>query len=107
MSKSVSGKTVKDFSCLTHFTYCLTLLSRPREKRGGPNVLVLSPTRELAQQIEVEVKKINYRGIRRYVIILHVQFVFILSHLADIAATGEYAGFNLTWLPYYEDVTSL
>ncbi|XP_048256269.1 probable ATP-dependent RNA helicase DDX43 isoform X4 [Haliotis rufescens] len=40
----------------------------PREKRGGPNVLVLSPTRELAQQIEVEVKKINYRGIRSVVV---------------------------------------
>lgn len=36
----------------------------PREKRHGPNVLVLSPTRELAIQIEQEVKKINYKGIR-------------------------------------------
>ncbi len=36
----------------------------PREKRLGPNVLVLSPTRELAIQIEQEVKKINYKGIR-------------------------------------------
>jgi ATP-dependent RNA helicase DDX43 len=36
----------------------------PREKRVGPNVLVLSPTRELAIQIEQEVKKINYKGIR-------------------------------------------
>ncbi len=34
----------------------------PREKRVGPNVLVLSPTRELAIQIEQEVKKINYKG---------------------------------------------
>ncbi|XP_067678893.1 probable ATP-dependent RNA helicase DDX43 [Haliotis asinina] len=40
----------------------------PRDQRGGPNVLVLSPTRELAQQIEVEVKKINYRGIRSVVV---------------------------------------
>ena len=40
----------------------------PREKRVGPNVLVLSPTRELAIQIEQEVKKINYKGIKRVVV---------------------------------------
>ncbi|KAL7018138.1 hypothetical protein ACKWTF_010652 [Chironomus riparius] len=32
--------------------------------RGGPNVLVLCPTRELAIQIEKEVSKYQYRGIR-------------------------------------------
>lgn len=36
----------------------------PRNQRGGPNVLVLSPTRELALQIEQEVKKYSYKGIR-------------------------------------------
>lgn len=36
----------------------------PRNERLGPNVLVLSPTRELAIQIEQEVKKINYKGIK-------------------------------------------
>ena len=36
----------------------------PRGQRGGPNVLVLAPTRELAQQIGMEVKKYEYRGIR-------------------------------------------
>ena len=36
----------------------------PRSKRLGPNCLVLSPTRELAIQIEHEVKKINYKGIK-------------------------------------------
>ncbi|XP_033225758.1 probable ATP-dependent RNA helicase DDX43 [Belonocnema kinseyi] len=36
----------------------------PRSERGGPNVLVLAPTRELAQQIEKEVSKYTYRGIK-------------------------------------------
>ena len=31
----------------------------------GPNVLILSPTRELALQIHDEVKKYEYRGIKR------------------------------------------
>ncbi|KAJ6638339.1 putative ATP-dependent RNA helicase DDX43 [Pseudolycoriella hygida] len=32
--------------------------------RGGPNVLVIAPTRELAQQIEKEVGKYQFRGMR-------------------------------------------
>ncbi|XP_038056839.1 probable ATP-dependent RNA helicase DDX43 isoform X2 [Patiria miniata] len=36
----------------------------PREQRGGPNVLVLSPTRELALQIKEEVSKYSYKGIK-------------------------------------------
>uniref|UniRef100_A0A131YH40 RNA helicase n=2 Tax=Rhipicephalus TaxID=426455 RepID=A0A131YH40_RHIAP len=36
----------------------------PREERTGPSCLVLAPTRELAQQIEREARKYNYRGIR-------------------------------------------
>ncbi|XP_050068922.1 probable ATP-dependent RNA helicase DDX43 [Anopheles maculipalpis] len=36
----------------------------PRGSRGGPNVLVLAPTRELALQIEKEVTKYQFRGIK-------------------------------------------
>ena len=37
---------------------------RNGDKPEGPNVLVLSPTRELALQIEAEVNKLHYKGIR-------------------------------------------
>ncbi|CAL4070731.1 unnamed protein product, partial [Meganyctiphanes norvegica] len=36
----------------------------PRFERVGPSCLVLAPTRELAQQIEKEIRKYNYKGIR-------------------------------------------
>ncbi|XP_036324102.1 probable ATP-dependent RNA helicase DDX43 [Rhagoletis pomonella] len=38
--------------------------STPRTQRGGPNVLVLAPTRELALQIEKEVNKYSFRGMK-------------------------------------------
>ena len=38
--------------------------ARGIQARGGPNVLVLAPTRELAIQIEKEVAKYQFRGIR-------------------------------------------
>lgn len=34
-----------------------------RAERGGPACLVIAPTRELALQIDREVKKYHYRGI--------------------------------------------
>lgn len=34
-----------------------------RDERGGPAVLVMAPTRELALQIDKEVKKYQYKGI--------------------------------------------
>nr|XP_023023811.1 probable ATP-dependent RNA helicase DDX43 [Leptinotarsa decemlineata] len=34
-----------------------------REDRGGPAVLIMAPTRELALQIDKEIKKYQYRGI--------------------------------------------
>lgn len=36
----------------------------PRGTRGGPNVLVMAPTRELALQIEKEVGKYHFRGMK-------------------------------------------
>jgi ATP-dependent RNA helicase DDX43 len=36
----------------------------PRSERGGVNVLVLAATREVALQIEMEVKKYDYRDIK-------------------------------------------
>lgn len=38
--------------------------SIPRSERGGPNVLVMAPTRELALQIEKEVNKYQFRGMK-------------------------------------------
>lgn len=36
----------------------------PRSERGGPNILILAPTRELALQIEKEVDKYHFRGMK-------------------------------------------
>lgn len=36
----------------------------PRGKRGGPNVLVFAPTRELALQIEKEIGKYKFRDMK-------------------------------------------
>ena len=36
----------------------------PRETRGGPNVLIMCPTREVALEFDDEVKKYQYRGIK-------------------------------------------
>ncbi|XP_071520692.1 probable ATP-dependent RNA helicase DDX43 [Panulirus ornatus] len=38
--------------------------STPRKKRFGPTCLVIAPTRELAQQIEKEVSKYQYKNIK-------------------------------------------
>ncbi|KAI5107988.1 putative ATP-dependent RNA helicase DDX43, partial [Silurus meridionalis] len=38
--------------------------SVPRDKRGGPGMLVLTPTRELALQIEAECNKYSYKGFK-------------------------------------------
>lgn len=41
-----------------------------RVDRGGPAVLMMAPTRELALQIDKEIKKYQYRGITSYVFFL-------------------------------------
>ncbi|RMZ96785.1 putative ATP-dependent RNA helicase DDX43 [Brachionus plicatilis] len=56
IAQTGTGKTLAFLlPALVHIDNQIT----PREERVGPNVLVLSPTRELAIQIEKEVKKIN------------------------------------------------
>ncbi|XP_042318577.1 probable ATP-dependent RNA helicase DDX43 isoform X2 [Sceloporus undulatus] len=42
----------------------LDLQPIPRKKRGGPGMLVLTPTRELALQVEAECLKYSYKGIK-------------------------------------------
>ncbi|XP_061479114.1 probable ATP-dependent RNA helicase DDX43 isoform X4 [Rhineura floridana] len=42
----------------------LDLQPIPKEKRGGPGMLVLTPTRELALQVEAECSKYSYKGIK-------------------------------------------
>lgn len=61
IAQTGTGKTLAFLlPALVHIDNQIT----PRDKRIGPNCLVLSPTRELAIQIEQEVKKINYKGIK-------------------------------------------
>ncbi|MCP4486045.1 MAG: hypothetical protein GY820_01795 [Gammaproteobacteria bacterium] len=40
-------------------------LGSERKERYGPSCLVMTPTRELALQIEREVRKYHYKGIKR------------------------------------------
>lgn len=56
-----SGKTLAFLlPAMLHTEYQLI----PRSERKGPNVLVLAPTRELALQIEKEVAKYSFRGMK-------------------------------------------
>jgi ATP-dependent RNA helicase DDX43 len=61
IAQTGTGKTLAFLlPCFIH----IDLQTAPRSQRGGPNVLVLAPTRELAQQISMEVKKYEYKGIK-------------------------------------------
>jgi ATP-dependent RNA helicase DDX43 len=60
IAQTGTGKTLAFlFPALIH------IVSQPvsRGQRGGPNVLVLAPTRELAIQIEMEVAKYKFRDV--------------------------------------------
>lgn len=61
IAQTGTGKTLAFLlPALIHIDGQLT----PREERPGPNVLVMAPTRELALQIEKEVGKYSYHGIK-------------------------------------------
>uniref|UniRef100_A0A1A9WNX6 RNA helicase n=1 Tax=Glossina brevipalpis TaxID=37001 RepID=A0A1A9WNX6_9MUSC len=61
IAQTGTGKTLAFLlPALVHIEY----QSTPRSERGGPNVLILAPTRELALQIEKEVNKYSFRGIK-------------------------------------------
>ena len=49
-----------------------------RSERSGPSVLIMAPTRELAQQIEREVAKFPWKGIKWYFFV----FFFSLNNIA-------------------------
>ena len=59
--RSVAGKTLAFL--LPAFLH-IEAQPVPREDRVGPTVLILSPTRELALQIEKEINKYSYRNIK-------------------------------------------
>lgn len=60
IAQTGTGKTIAFlFPALIHIMGQVT----PRSQRKGPSVIIMAPTRELAQQIEVEAKKYKYQGI--------------------------------------------
>lgn len=56
--------TGKTFAFLLPALIHTHLQTTPIAERAGPNVLIMAPTRELATQIEREVNKINYKGLK-------------------------------------------
>lgn len=56
--------TGKTFAFLLPALIHTHLQTTPIAQRAGPNVLIMAPTRELATQIEREVNKINYKGLK-------------------------------------------
>ena len=65
VAQTGTGKTLAFLlPCMVH----IDNQKLPRGKRGGPNVLVLVPTRELAIQIRNEVAKYEYKKIKSVVV---------------------------------------
>lgn len=61
IAQTGTGKTLAFLlPAMIHIEY----QSTPRSERGGPNVLIMAPTRELALQIEKEVNKYQFRGMK-------------------------------------------
>ncbi|GIY72547.1 hypothetical protein CDAR_310691 [Caerostris darwini] len=61
IAQTGTGKTIAFlFPALIHIIGQVT----PREERVGPSCIILAPTRELAQQIEIETKKYSYHNIK-------------------------------------------
>ncbi|XP_026684744.1 DEAD-box ATP-dependent RNA helicase 20-like [Diaphorina citri] len=56
--------TGKTFAFLLPALIHTHLQTTPISERAGPSVLVMAPTRELATQIEREVNKIDYKGLK-------------------------------------------
>uniref|UniRef100_A0A4W3GPE7 Helicase ATP-binding domain-containing protein n=1 Tax=Callorhinchus milii TaxID=7868 RepID=A0A4W3GPE7_CALMI len=59
----------------------------PRDKQDGPGMLVLTPTRELALQIQQECSKYSYKGIQRCESHLHCHCYYSLT-----GASGAWPG---------------
>ena len=66
----------------------LVFFCSPRSERNGPSVLVLSPTRELALQIEEESKKYSYKGIKWCLCMKCVEFCCVEVHCCSVCVYG-------------------
>lgn len=92
----ISGKTLAFLlPALIHIDGQVT----PRDERPGPNVLVMAPTRELALQIEKEVAKYSYRGIKAYVcFVICLDFLTVLQSFASYdLAKKLFKGLRVRW----------
>lgn len=75
-SISTSSSSIPDYWLICNINQC-TRLYGPHEKQPCPSVLVLTPTRELAQQIKREVDKYSYNGYKRSYTSIFTTFSFL------------------------------